>query len=224
MLKPRKKITQKEIQRDPFLESVDKAQAHLEDHRSNYLKGAVAVIIILLGYNILNEKNVIHGSDSSAALGQALIALDRSDMSNAEFQLESVLNDYEGTEGSSVAGYYLGKIKYEAEDYTGADKYLRHFIKDDPVDLLFSSAILMLAHIEAEGNDFNAAIAFLDKGLKYDKQKHKQVMLKLAKAEFVFENGDPLTARQIVEGVLAEEKLSSTQKQDAELVMGKIVG
>jgi hypothetical protein len=49
-------------------------------------------------------------------------------------------------------------------------------------------------------------------------------MLKLTKAEFVFENGDPLTARQIVEGVLAEEKLSSTQKQDAELVMGKIVG
>ena len=224
MLKPRKKITQKEIQRDPFLESVDKAQAHLEEHKSNYLAGAVVFVILVFGFNILSEKNVIVDSDSSAALGQALVALDRSDIGNAQFQLESVLNDYEGTESSSVAGYYLGKIKYEAEDYTSAEGYLKNFIKNDPVDLLFSSAILMLANIEVESRDLNSAIAYLDNGLRNNNQKHKQVMLKLAKAELVFENGDPMSAKRLVEDVLAEENLNKTQKQDAELVMGKIVG
>ena len=224
MLKPRKKITQKEIQREPFLESFDKAQAHLEDHKSNYLAGAVAFAILVFGFNILSEKNVIVDSDSSAALGQALVALDRSDIGNAQFQLESVLNDYEGTESSSVAGYYLGKIKYEAEDYTSAEGYLKNFIKNDPVDLLFSSAILMLANIEVESSDLNSAIAYLDNGLRNNNQKHKQVMLKLAKAELVFKNGDPMSAKRLVEDVLAEENLNKTQKQDAELVMGKIVG
>jgi len=41
MLKPKKKITRKEIQRDPFLESVDQAQAHLEENRSLYMKLAI---------------------------------------------------------------------------------------------------------------------------------------------------------------------------------------
>ena len=48
MLRPKKKITRKEIQRDPFLESVDQAQAHLEDNRSLYLKIGIGLIAVLL--------------------------------------------------------------------------------------------------------------------------------------------------------------------------------
>ena len=81
MLKPKKNITRKEIQRDPFLESVDQAQAHLEENRSLYMKAAIGLIIVLLGYNIMNEKSTQHKLDASAALGQALVAIDSGDVS-----------------------------------------------------------------------------------------------------------------------------------------------
>jgi multisubunit Na+/H+ antiporter MnhB subunit len=97
MLKPKKKITRKEIQRDPFLESVDQAQAHLEENRSLYMKAAIGLIVVLIGYNIMTEKSTQHKLDASAALGQALVALDRGDVTNAQFQLETVLNEFEGT-------------------------------------------------------------------------------------------------------------------------------
>ena len=78
MLKPKKKITRKEIQRDPFLESVDQTQAHLEENRSLYMKAAIGLIIVLLGYNVMNENSAQRKMDASAALGQALVALDLS--------------------------------------------------------------------------------------------------------------------------------------------------
>ena len=56
MLKPKKRITKKEIQRDPFLESINKAQNHLQDRRSNYMKIALGLIVVLIGYNIISEK------------------------------------------------------------------------------------------------------------------------------------------------------------------------
>ena len=56
MLKPKKTITKKEIERDPFLESINKTQAHLQEKRSYYMKMALALIVVLIGYNIISEK------------------------------------------------------------------------------------------------------------------------------------------------------------------------
>ena len=56
MLKPTKKFTKKEIQRDPFLESIDKAQTHISESKSIYMKAAIALIIIVIGYNVISEK------------------------------------------------------------------------------------------------------------------------------------------------------------------------
>ena len=60
MLRPKKKITRKEIQRDPFLESVDQAQAHLEDNRSLYLKIGIGLIAVLLFFNFRSDQNAKH--------------------------------------------------------------------------------------------------------------------------------------------------------------------
>ena len=135
MLKPKKKITRKEIQRDPFLESVDQAQAHLEENRSLYMKLAIGLIVVLLGYNVMTEKRTQHKLEASAALGQALIALDRGDVNNAQFQLETVLNEFEGTPSSSVASYYLGKMKYgDTVHYGRIDATcLKTVVPDTPV-------------------------------------------------------------------------------------------
>jgi len=224
MLKPKKNITRKEIQRDPFLESVDQAQAHLEENRSLYLKVAICLIVVLLGYNIMNEKSTQHKLDASAALGQALVAIDRGDVSNAQFQLETVLHEFKGTPSSSLASYYLGKMRYESGDVTQAEQYLTEFFNDKPVDIMVSSAALMLSDINEQGNDMNGAVSYLEQGIKKSKDTHAVRMLELSKARLFLKQGNIDGARDIVEGLLANNDLSSDHKQAAEEIIGNIVG
>ena len=87
---------------------MDKAQAHLEERRSNYMKIGIGLIIAILGFNFLSQKNSQNNSTADAYLGQALVALAQDDTENAKFQLETVLNDYGGTKSAELAGYYLG--------------------------------------------------------------------------------------------------------------------
>ena len=65
MLKPKKTITKKEIERDPFLESINKTQAHLQEKRSYYMKMALALIVVLIGYNIISEKTFLYFKDKN---------------------------------------------------------------------------------------------------------------------------------------------------------------
>ena len=54
MLKPKRVITKKEIERDPFLESVNKIQIHFQDRRSDYMKIALGLIVVLIGFSIVS--------------------------------------------------------------------------------------------------------------------------------------------------------------------------
>ena len=110
MLKPKKKLTKKEIQRDPFLESMDKVQSHFEHHRANYFKGVVGIIVLFIAINLISDKRSGRNNEANAALGKALVALEQGDTKNAQFQLESILSEYSGSKSAEIARYYIGKI------------------------------------------------------------------------------------------------------------------
>ena len=96
MLRPKKKITKKEIQRDPFLNQ-DQAQAHLEENRSRYLQIGIVFFAILIGFNVLSNNSQNANEEASSSLGDALLTLDLNDQTTAKFQLETVINEYENT-------------------------------------------------------------------------------------------------------------------------------
>ena len=92
MLRPKKKITKKEIQRDPFLESVDQAQAHLEENRSKYLQYGILLLALLIGYNVISNNSSKQSVEASSALGDALLTLDMNDQTTAQFRLDNSAN------------------------------------------------------------------------------------------------------------------------------------
>ena len=224
MLKPKKKFTKKEIQRDPFLDSIGKAQVHLANSRSFYMKIAIGIIVVLLGYNVISQKSSQNSLEANEALGQAMVALDRGDVSNTQFQLETVIADYNGSHSADMANYYLGKIKYESGDYEGAETYLAPFFKDNVIDLLVSPAALMLANISLESGDTKTALSFLEKGIRKSTDKHTRRMIALEKAKLIFSTGNTDGARTIAEDILSEKDVTSVQKQVAEELIGKILG
>ena len=63
MLRPKKKITKKEIKRDPFLETVDQAQAHIEENRSKYLQVGIGIVALIIGLNVISNNSNIRKSE-----------------------------------------------------------------------------------------------------------------------------------------------------------------
>ena len=223
MLRPKKKINKKEIQRDPFLESVDQAQAHLEENRSNYLKAGLVVLVLLIAYNVTSSKRSQSGIDASSSLGEALLTLDRKDMTTAQFQLETVLNDYGNTPSASVAEYYLGKMNYDDGNMEEAVIHLNSYFNSNPKGFLAPSAAIMLSDISAREGKLEDAIQILDKGMKHADSKKDVRLLKLRKAQVEFKQGNKDNAKEIVEKLLSDVQVTNWNKQIAQEIMGKIV-
>ena len=222
MLRPKKKITRKEIQRDPFLESVDQAQAHLEENRSLYLKIAIGIIVALLFFNIRSNRQAQYNIEASASLGKALVTLDQGDKSSAKFQLETVYNEFNGTSSAYTASYYLGKIKYDVGENLEAEGYLSSFLKKNRKDPLAHSAILMLADIAINQDRMSDAIDMIDKGLK-NSSKYDSRTLKLMKARILLDHNKINESNLIIEKLLKEDGLSADHKQLAQELQGKVV-
>ncbi len=222
MLRPKKKITRKEIQRDPFLESVDQAQTHLEENRSLYLKIAIGIIVALLFFNIRSNRQAQYNIEASASLGKALVTLDQGDKSSAKFQLETVYNEFNGTSSAYTASYYLGKIKYDAGENLEAEGYLSSFLKKNRKDPLAHSAILMLADIIVNQDKMTDAIDMIDKGLK-NSSKYDSRTLELMKARILLDHNKVNESNLIIENLLNENDLSADHKQLAQELQGKVV-
>ena len=222
MLRPKKKITRKEIQRDPFLESVDQAQTHLEENRSLYLKIAIGIIVALLFFNIRSNRQAQYNIEASASLGKALVTLDQGDKSSAKFQLETVYNEFNGTSSAYTASYYLGKIKYDVGENLEAEGYLSSFLKKNRKDPLAHSAILMLADIAVNQNRMSDAIDMIDKGLK-NSSKYDSRTLELMKARILLDHNKVNESNLIIERLLNEGGLSADHKQLTHELKGKSV-
>ena len=69
MLKPKRKITRKEIKKDPFLESIDKLENNFKQNKKTYLNIAIGLIASVLVINILLNKQSQKNIDSNSDLG-----------------------------------------------------------------------------------------------------------------------------------------------------------
>ena len=222
MLKPKKNITQKEIQRDPFLETVDQAQAHFEDNKSFYAKIITGALVALLGFFILNKKNSEHNINASVSLGQALVALEQSDLSNAKFQLETVIDDYSGTPSSINANYFLGKVYFDEGDYPKSKKLISTFYKKSSNDMMLTASAQLLAEIEVQNSNNPGAIEILKKAIRSTALESQKNALSLSRAKIFISIGDDKKALTSIDLLLASSTVSSAQKQAAEELLGKI--
>ena len=224
MLRPKKHITKKEIQRDPLLESVDQAQAHIEKNRSMYTMVGIGLVAILIGFNIISDKRKKNSVEASSSLGQALISLDRGDVNTAKFQLETVINNYENTDSGNLSNYYLGKIKYELEEYDKAENHINIYLKNNTHEYLVASAYEILSDIKLRNNDIDEAIRLIDKGIRSVDNQNNKTTLQLRKAKLVLKNGDQEQSQTIVDNILKEKNLGSNHKKIAEEIYGKLTG
>ncbi len=220
MLKPKRKITRKEIKKDPFLESIDKLENNFEQNKKTYLNIAIGVIASVLVINILLNKQSQKNIDSNSDLGMALVAFDNEDYDNAKFQFETIVSEYSGTNSSNVANYYLGKISFENDDLDKSKTYLNAYLKDPEPDILIPGAIKMLSNIALKSSEYDKAIKLLDRGIRLDLNSDIINDFKLLKVSILKDQGKPEIAQNILDKILKEEKLPNHLKRLSEELIG----
>ena len=220
MLKPKRKITRKEIKKDPFLESIDKLENNFEQNKKTYLSIAIGLIASILVINILLNKQSQKNIDSNSDLGMALVAFDNEDYDNAKFQFETIVSEYSGTNSSNVANYYLGKISFENNDLVKSKTYLNVYLKDPEPDILIPGAIKMLSNIALKSSEYDKAIKLLDRGIRLDLNSDIINDFKLLKVSILKDQGKPEIAQNILDEILKEEKLPNHLKRLSEELIG----
>ena len=220
MLKPKRKITRKEIKKDPFLESIDKLEYNFEQNKKTYLSIAIGLIASILVINILLNKQSQKNIDSNSDLGMALVAFDNEDYDNAKFQFETIVSEYSGTNSSNVANYYLGKISFENDDLDKSKTYLNAYLIDPEPDILIPGAIKMLSNIALKSSEYDKAIKFLDRGIRLDLNSDIINNFKLIKVSILKDQGKPEIAQKILDEILKEEKLPNHLKRLSEELIG----
>ncbi len=223
MLKPKKNIAKKEIQRDPFLESVDKAQAHFEDNRKKYTNIGLIAVAVLVGYNILSNRQTSTAAKASAELGIAMTSLDKGDTTTAEFQLETIYNDYSGTQSAVNAGYFAGKINYDKNKYDLAKPQMINYTKNSKDKFMYAPAVIILSSIARSEGKSDEALEFIDDGIKNCYLDKDLNLLEIHKADILIDIGDRSTAKNIIDKILEKEGLSAGDKKLAQKLLGRLM-
>ena len=220
MLKPQRKITRKEIKRDPFLETIDKIEYNFEQNKKTYLNIALGLIAVIISVNVLLNKQGQKDIDSNSALGIALVAFDNEDYENAKFQFETILSDFSGTNSSNIANYYLGKISFENNGLIKAESYLNEYLNNSEPDILIPGTIKILSNIALKNNEFDKAIKLLDRGLRLGLDNNISNEFKLLKVSILIEQDKIEFAQNILNEILLEKKLPIHLKQRSEELIG----
>ena len=220
MLKPQRKITRKEIKRDPFLETIDKIEYNFEQNKKTYLNIALGLIAVIISVNVLLNKQGQKDIDSNSALGIALVAFDNEDYENAKFQFETILSDFSGTNSSNIANYYLGKISFENNELIKAESYLNEYLNNSEPDILIPGTIKILSNIALKNNEFDEAIKLLDRGLRLGLDNNISNEFKLLKVSVLIEQDKVEIAQYILNEILLEKKLPIHLKQRSEELIG----
>jgi FimV-like protein len=129
MLKPKRKITKKEIKRDPFLESIFAFKEHINQKKQIYTKVIIGVLaVFILGYLYTNNQS----SNSEAAetlISKAMVYIDLGDNDNAMIYLQEVIDEHGNTDAGLNANYYLGRMYFITGNYEMALPHFERYAK-----------------------------------------------------------------------------------------------
>ncbi|MCX6135800.1 MAG: tetratricopeptide repeat protein [Ignavibacteriales bacterium] len=167
MLKPKKRISKKEIKEDRLVTSYFEATSWYETNKkivNGVLAGVVVLAILIVAYvNNVTSNN----QKATTELGKVLPYYDQGkyDLAiNGNLQenirgFQSIVDDYGSTKAGELAGFYLANCYFAQGDYDKALKYyLNVSVKDDLISA--SSLAGAGACYEANGDHAKAASSY----------------------------------------------------------------
>lgn len=176
MLKPKKKITKKQIKRDKLLEVLFKIEVFTKSNiKTLTYAGGALLLILVLSFFFLKSKRTAE-IKSASVLGLAQFSYINRDYDDVIVRLSEAVEKYSGTKSAAVGAFYLASSYYEKGEYERAEKYFRKYIDNNTGDeILLSSSYAGIAACYENKSEYLKAAQMYEKAA--EKASHKFLRL-----------------------------------------------
>lgn len=159
MLKPRKKITKKELKRDPlvdFLYKVRHSWSLYQDRVTRY--GGIALVVIVLAVLVMRWRNT-QDAKAAAVVGTAFMELSQGNYNTVIAHLSPVVEEYSGLRSFGNGLFILARAELFVGDTINAETHYQRYLDDYGRDPLLKAGALAGLGIIAEGYGNHGAAA-----------------------------------------------------------------
>ena len=220
MLQPRKKLTRKEIRRDPLLESIDKGRIYYAENKRT-INGALVALaaIILLGWGWQHNREQTR-QEAQLASTKAVAAYIQGASTGVEEELQTVADQYKGNDGTALSVYYLGVTKLDSNQYDAATALFQELVKNTDSKILKADGYLKLAYVQELQNNYPEAAKLYEKAAKTGQYTAKEEAL--IAAGYNYQRAGNLDAARRMAQEVDKEKLSSELLDSYQFLQGMI--
>jgi tetratricopeptide (TPR) repeat protein len=146
MLKPKRKVKKKDLKEDRFVRTTFQAKTYLEENYKQVVIVVIAIFAILILFILYRYKSTQTRKDANNLLGIAQIEFANQNYQKAIEKLNTIIEEYGGTEESQQGMFLLASIYYQQKKYDQAAELFEQFIDSySGNDILISSAMAGLA-------------------------------------------------------------------------------
>ena len=222
MLKPKRKISKKEIKRDPFLEGIFSIKTHFTEKKRYYTRIILAVLAVFIIGSFYLKSQDTNRESAENILSKAMVFLALSDEDNAMIHLQEVIDEYSSTVAGRNASFYLGRIYLDKGEYDLALPYFEKYAAKGRNPILTGSVYQAMVNIYRSKQDLSNAIKFQKMSIKHSNSKEEKAWASLTLADLSLANGDKIAALELVKRVIADFKNNNSLRQRADEITGRI--
>ncbi len=223
MLKPKRRMTKKDLKQDEFLEFIYKAERFFRQNVKllSYIAMGVAIVVVigLIMYNSRKSAEV----QASAAVGAAQSLFDQGKYTQVIEELRPVFEQYQGTSNAGIAVYYIASAYNRQGNYEQATNYYELYLnKYDNDRLLSASALAVLGAIQADDQNYEDAMNRYQKAIRRAPHRFLAHQFTLEAARTAFTAGQLANAETMLSTLLENEQIEPQIKSNAEEMLAMI--
>ena len=167
MLKPRKRLTRREIKEDPLVTQYVKYQKMLKTYSRHVNIGliAIAAIVVISVLVSRSKKNAeIHAEGDLVMAEQVYMSRD---FERAPAELKKVSDDYPGTEAAGRAVFFRANALFHKGDFESAQIAFQEYVDDyGQIEMFLTSSLAGVAACEETKENYADAAALYHKAAK----------------------------------------------------------
>ena len=220
MLKPKRKITRKELKKDPFIESIYSIKQHFDEKKPQYLKIGLSVVVFFLIGFLYNSNSVTNENEADYGLSIGMVYLNQGDYQNAIMQFQQIVDEYSNTNSGYEASFHIGKIHFERGNYDLALPHFERYVSGSNNNFILSSAYESLSVIYEDKNDLYAAISYQKNSINKSISELGSAYSKLRLAKLHILNNDKDRAIKVMDEVIDEYKDNYNIKKEYDYLYG----
>ena len=222
MLKPKRKITRKEMKKDPLLEKITQVETFVRSKPKQIIYITIGLVAVIVFCMVFFQSKKSANREASGLLGIAELSIAREDYDDAIIRFENLIDRYPGTKSAGMATMLLAQSYFVKENYKKAeDNYLRYIDKFGHDDLFLSSAYNGVGVCQEIAGDHKAAAEYFEKGGDVSPHKFQRHECYINSARNMVKIGEIDRAEMILKMVM-DDAPDLKYKKSAEILTARI--